>query len=268
LFLRHLADAVLKAAQSGLFLFGGVMKFDVRDNIDEVLRAVSERERSIPVATSNALNTAAFKVREIEIEEMKRVFDRPTRFTLNAFFVARASRDQLMARVYLKESWFGKHYLRPNIYGGPRVPKGFEIQMRKAGLLPEGMFAVPGRAAKLDSSGNMSRGQLLQVMSALQLAERTAGYSANRTVRSRKRNSRRAEYFVGRPGGGRLPLGVWQVSYKGRLSTGPVLIFVRQPTYQARFKFEEVASRTASKAFPLYLERELRGIPTGLSLGR
>lgn len=242
------------------------MELDIRDNIAQVLRRLDERQRSIPVATSNALNLTVFQARVQEVEVMKRVFDRPTRFTLNSLFVHRASTQSLSARVFLKENVPGRHYLRPNIFGGPRLPKGVERVMRSAGLLPNGMYAVPGRAAKIDSYGNMSRGQLMQVMSALKLAERTSGYSANRTARSTRRRGRRSTYFVGRPGKGRLPLGVWEVSRAGKMGTGPVLIFVRQPMYQQRFQFFQVAKNVA-RSFPMYLERELRGVPTGRSLG-
>ncbi len=240
---------------------------DVRSNIAQVLRRVEERQKSIPVAVSNALNLTAFKVREQEIEVMKRVFDRPTRYTLGALFVLRATREAPTAKVFLKESNVGRHYLRPEIFGGARIPKGFELVLRSAGLLPKDMFAVPGSAAKIDAFGNMSRGQLSQVMSALRVAEHLSGYSANRTPESRRRRRRRiAEYFVGRPGG-KLPLGVWQsMRFAQGSAVKPILIFVRRPTYSRRFAFFDVAERVAGKAFPQFFERELRGIPTGRSL--
>jgi hypothetical protein len=245
-----------------------MMALDIRSNIDEVLARVSEREKAIPVAISNALNTTVFKVRELEVQEMQRVLDRPTRFTLNSLFIERATASVPTARVYLKETWFGRHYLRPNIYGGPRPLKGFEIVLRKAGLLPPGMFAVPGSGAQMDSFGNMSRGELLKVMSALKLAQQTAGFSANRTPDSARRRGRKlAQYFVGRPGKG-LPLGVWQsFRFAHGSAVRPILIFVRQPLYSVRYKFEQVAEAVARKSFPLNLERELLNIPTGRSLG-
>ena len=242
---------------------------DIRSNVADVLRRVEDRAKSIPVATSNALNTTIFKIKDLEVQEISRVFDRPTRFTLDALFVKRATAQQLSAHVFLKEGMGKQHYLRPQIYGGSRPLKGFEKMLRHAGMLPAGMYVVPGSAAKMDSNGNMSRGQLMQIMSALKLAERTAGYSANRTEGSVKRRRGRVPlFFVGRPGGGRLPLGVWQ-SFRFGVGTAvkPVLIFVRQPAYKKLFKFFELAERTAAKAFPLQLERELRGIPTGASLG-
>jgi len=242
---------------------------DIRSNVADVLRRVEDRAKSIPVATSNALNTTIFKIKDLEVQEMSHVFDRPTRFTLNALFVKRATAQDLTAMVFLKEGLGKLHYLRPQIYSGARPLKGFEKMLRQAGFLPSGMFAVPGSAAKLDANGNMSRGQLMQVMSALKLAERTAGYSANRTAASVKRKRGKVPlFFVGKPGGGRLPLGVWQ-SFRFGVGTAvkPVLIFVKQPTYKKLFKFFEVAERIAAKAFPLHLERELRGIPTGASLG-
>lgn len=244
-----------------------MFQLDIRDNIAEVLRRVDARQKSIPVATSNALNLAANKVRDQEISTMQRVFDRPTRYTLNSLFVTRASVADLRARVFLKERWSGKHYLRPEIYGGGRLPKGFELMLRQAGHLPDGMYAVPGGGAKIDAYGNMSRGQLLQVMSYLRLAERTSGYTANRP-HGKRRGRKRPEFFVGRPGDGRLPLGVWQ-SFRFGMGSAvkPILIFVKQPQYQARFHFHKVAHEVARKAFPLFFERELRGIKTGLSLG-
>lgn len=246
-----------------------MFQLDIRDNVAEVLRRVDARQKSIPVAISNALNLAVFKVREQEVATMERVFDRPTRWTLNSLFIERATVASPVARVFLKESYRGRHYLRPQIFGGARLPKGFELVLRSAGLLPAGMYAVPGSGAKIDAYGNMSRGQLLQVMSALRLAERTSGYSANRTATSAKRRGRKLpEYFVGRPGGGRLPLGVWQsFRFAHGSAVKPILIFVKQPVYQQRFRFFDVAQRVASKAFPLYFERELQGIPTGRSLG-
>jgi hypothetical protein len=251
-----------------------MFQLDVRDNIAEVLRRVEAREKSIPVAISNALNVTVFKVREMEVVEMKRVFDRPTRYTLNSLFIFRATAANPVARVFLKEMYLGpssskRHYLHPQIYGGGRPLKTFEYALRQHGFLPPGMFAVPGEAAKIDAYGNMSRGQIMQIMSALKAAENRAGYSANRTARSIKRRGRKLpQFFVGRPGGGRLPLGVWQsIRFGHGSAVKPVLIFVKQPVYQARFNFFDVAQRVASKAFPLYLERELRGIPTGASLG-
>ncbi len=39
--------------------------------------------------------------------------------------------------------------------------------MRQAGVLPGGMFWVPGSAAKMDRYGNISTGQIVQIVSAL-----------------------------------------------------------------------------------------------------
>lgn len=236
-----------------------MLELDVRDNIAEVLRRVEHRKAVVPVALSNALNTTVFKVREAEVTEMQRVFDRPTRYTLNSLFIFRATAANPAARVYLKENVPGRHYLRPEIFGAGRLPKAFEYVMRQAGVLPKNMYAVPGSGAKIDQYGNMSRGQLLQVMSALRLAERTSGYSANRSARSKRRNSRRPEYFVGQPGGGKLPLGVWQVVRFGMGSAvKPILIFVKQPVYTPRFNFHAVANAAASKIFPQEFASELR----------
>jgi hypothetical protein len=253
-----------KPAPSGLFAFLGALMFqlDVRHNIDDVLRRLSERRKSIPVATANALNATVFAIRDAQVDEMKRVFDRPTRYTLNALFIYRATADKLVAKVWLKESYVGLHYLRPEIFGGPRVPKNFELVLRSRGILPAGMFAVPGTGAKLDAFGNMSRGQLGQVMSALQAAEHVAGFSANRTVHSiKRRRGKLPQFFVGTPGHG-LPLGVWQsIRFARGSAVKPILLFVRQPVYAKRFDFYGVGNRIADTTFARRFEEEAAGSP-------
>ena len=227
----------------------------VKSNVRDLALRLGVEARDIPKRTATALTRTALEVRKDLRAEMLRVFDRPTPFTLNSLFVKPATMQDLSAVVWLKErSLFGgQHYLEPQIFGGARPIKPFEERLRRIGALPDGMFAVPGEGARLDRYGNMSRGQLVQILSQLR-AFTEAGFDAHPTASRRsKRNIRKAgTFFVGRPGGGKLPLGIWQ-RIAGQLK--PVLIFVRGPRYQGRFKFYEVAERVARREFPLQFER-------------
>lgn len=219
-----------------------------------------QREQ-LPFATALALTRTAQAVKTAEVAEMQRVFDRPKPYTLNSLYVRPATKVRLQATVKLKDDAAGgtpaAKYLGAEIAGGTRLQKRFERALILRGLMPANSYAVPGRGVRLDQYGNISAGTILQILSALGAGELTAGYMANRTERSARRlGRRRRDFFVGRPGGGRLPLGVWERIKSGSVTrVVPVLIFVRGPHYRARFGFEAVAQRTIDEQFPVQFAR-------------
>lgn len=156
-------------------------------------------------ACAVALNKAGKLVKEAEVEEMKSVFDNPTRFTLNSLKLTPATKNDLKATVWFKEpDRMGAHYLVPQVEGGSRKLKGFERGIDLGEL-------VPALGAKLNQYGNVSMGQIRQILSVLGKAQTSSGYSANITDRSRRRNTRERDYVViDRRQRGNLPLGVYQ----------------------------------------------------------
>jgi hypothetical protein len=85
------------------------------------------------------------------------------------------------------------------------------------------------------------------------------GYKANTTdkkrasmARGNKRTGVRGiAYFVGKPGGGRLPLGVWQRIGFGAAGSAikPVIIFASKPTYRQQLDVPGIAKRTIEQHF-------------------
>lgn len=237
-----------------------MVSISMKSNIDEAVRSIRIDREKIPLATAKALTFTAERVRDAERDDMSRTFDRPTPFTLNSLLLKAATPRSLESRVWFRDLGASRksggtatHYIEPEVYGGARPLKRFEKYLQSAGLLPAGMFAVPGEGARLDSFGNISRGQLVQVLSALRaLPER--GYLANRTKRSAKRKGARLiNYFVGRPHPG-MPMGVWQRTARG---IKPVLVFVKAPNYTVRFRFFDIARRETDRHFNTILAREL-----------
>lgn len=237
-----------------------MIKINVKPTLGNVIARLEHLKADIPKAAAKALTETARAIERAEQAEMRRVFDRPKEFTLRSLFVKPATARNLTATVGLK-NFAGKgtaaaRYLYAQIHGGSRSLKRFERALQHAGVLPNGMYAVPGAAARLDAYGNISQGQIIQILSQLR-AQRVAGYSSNMTAATKVRAIRRAggQFFVGRPGGGSLPLGVWQ--RRGFL-VAPVLIFVKAPQYQQRFRFYEVAQRTVDRVFHQEFEKALR----------
>jgi len=227
-------------------------------------------EKQLHRQTAKALTATAKSAKEAVVREMQRVFDRPTPFTLRSVFWKGASVDQgrMYAQVYLKGDRAHKgskatDYLLPQVEGGTRVPKKFEQMLQRANILPRGMAAVPGRDAKRDAYGNMSRGQLVQVLSALQTFQDTgAGSDKNMTPRrraqlARDKTSRKTgkvtkgfEYFLLREARqGFLP-GVYQkVRYGDRVVPRIILVFVRAPNYRQRLPFRSVVDGVVAREF-------------------
>jgi hypothetical protein len=243
-----------------------MLTINVKHNVSDAITRLDDLQKHVPFATALALTRTAQEVRKAEIEEMKRVFDRPTPFTLRSLYLKPATKADLTAVVWLKDDLNApsgrtgrtQHYLFSQIYGGARRLKGFERLLMRKGLLPTGWMAVPGAGAKLDAYGNISGGQMVQILSALKaLGEQ--GYAANRTAASAKRRrGKLRELFVGRPGGGRLPMGVWErFGFAHGSAVKPILIFVRGPRYAKRYDFFGVGNRTAARVFPVQFERAL-----------
>lgn len=156
-------------------------------------------------AAEQALDFTAVRIADEVRTQMLRRFDRPTQYTLNSLKVTKTRNHNMMASVWFKDpDRMGQHYLVPQVDGGKRKLKGFE---RGLG----GHEYIPGVGAKIDSHGNVSPGQIKQIMSVLGRAETSAGFSANLTASSAKRNKKSRDYVVISKGNrGRLAPGVYQ----------------------------------------------------------
>lgn len=237
------------------------MLINIADNALDVLRDLDElQHRQLPYATMLAINNTAEKVVAAEEREIKDVFDKPNLFTQNAVARTFASKQNLTARIFIKD-FAGKgtpatKYLASQIEGGARRLKRFEIALQSVGALPPGYRVVPGDTAKLDTYGNMDRGQIVQILAFFK-AFPEMGYKANLSDKRRaalargnkKTNAQGFSYFVGRPGD-RLPLGVWQRFNLGHGSSiKPVMIFVPHANYQKLYDFTYAGQKVIDREF-------------------
>lgn len=248
------------------------VKMDGLDAVKASLRGLSDKK--IKVAAVAALNDAAYLGSKKTQEEMQRVFDRPTRWVIGGVRYNKARKDKLESSIDF-DKWGNKtnvtveHVLKAEISGGNRKHKRHEVALQRAGILPPGMYIVPGDAANVDAYGNMSSAQIVQIMSWFK-AFGEQGYKANMTQKSKDRLSKKNRrdqrggmaYVVFYKHKSLLP-GIYQ-----RIDTGfasairPVMIFVRSPVYKKRFDFYGVAEKAAraefDRAFPMYLDKLLK----------
>ena len=112
----------------------------VKGDVKELTRYLTRLEKKqVPYATALALkNTVWFVARTVLPASMPRVFDRPTRWTKNAFYATpkRPNKRDLSAAVHIKEGGAKTSvpqfsYLQHQISGGPRRAKRHEISFEK-----------------------------------------------------------------------------------------------------------------------------------------
>ena len=230
----------------------------INHNIKSIIKKLADvHDKQLPFATSLAINNTAKKVKAAEEKEIRDVFDRPTLFTQNSLFIKPSNKTNLTASVKLKDEASkgvpAAKYLQAEIKGGERRLKRYEVALRAAGVLPEGYFTVPGEAAKIDAFGNMSRGQINQILSYFRANRDATQASTDRTRAKLAKGTKKQygiSYFASRPGNGKLPFGIWmKVLSSFGTAVRPVLIFVQSARYEAIYDFKYVADVTIQKHF-------------------
>ncbi len=243
--------------------------------IDSLKRKLAVAPRTVEIAAQRALLKTAQAVKEAEVEEMRRVFDRPTRWTLGAMKVKPTSRFEVAVGILDPDGYYKRaaNYLGTQISGGQRRLKAMERALQQYSLMPPGWFAVPGAGAQIDAYGNMSSGQIRQILSWFDAAERWAGSTQNmgQAGRDKRRKGTKRnigfEYFAVIPGrtnhlGQRNNLkqpGIYKRFFFGQgKAIKPVLIYVKGARYQARFDFEKVANKVANAMWQSEFDKSLQ----------
>lgn len=248
-----------------------MIKINVTTNFPELTSALAKARNQVPFALARALTKTGQDVKDAQRKEIERVFDRPTPFTRNSVFLRPATKQRLEAEVWLKDSASRRtHFLLPQIEGGSRPLKRFEQRLVMSGYMQPSERAVPAAGARLDAYGNMSRGQINQILSQLKTAVVQGDFSnATNSRRSRAKREKEA-YFVSRGPGSwtgtgswkngnksqHLPRGVWVRRSFGAWGTAvkPVLLFVPRATYRPRYHFFKLAQEVIDRQFARHFD--------------
>ncbi|MEI7636161.1 MAG: hypothetical protein WCJ37_02565 [Syntrophus sp. (in: bacteria)] len=245
------------------------LKFTVKMmGLDDVIRSLSQIKEGAPQALAKSLTQVAKATRDAQVETMRTVFDRPNPFVLNSLYVWSATPNKLQSSVNVRE-FAGKgtqaeKFLGPQIFGGTRSLKKFEKALQYKGILPKGMYAIPGRGADFDGYGNMKASQIVQILSYF-AAFGEQGYRANTTAAKKakmKKGTKRVQgfvYFVIPKRVGKLPAGIYKRS--GSAWGSPIkqiLVFVKQPSYSKRFDFFEIGEGVMEKEWEAIFAKNIQ----------
>lgn len=223
--------------------------------LDKTMAYLAGAGKQVRFATAKALTQTAFAVKDEIGRNMPAELDRPKPGTVRALRVEKATRDNLTAVVRLNKRGEGvpaQEFIGHNVTGGRRGMKRSEIMLQRAGILPAGLYTIPGKEAKLDAYGNMSRGQIVSILSYFRTFGATPLNSKrmNMTDKTRAAHAkRRTDYFVVpvRDRKAKLYPGIWQRLSDNTLA--PVLMFVRPGTHRNLVKMYESGQRVVARDF-------------------
>lgn len=237
------------------------LTIDVR-GLDAVKQQLVERfsARRMNAAMATAATRTVREIAKQWQQQFAESFDRPTPATMRSVRTTMATATKLQAEVAIRDQVQGGgvppvEWLAPEEKGGRRSIKRFEAALQAQGSMPRGWRAVPGPGAKLDAFGNVSRGQIVQVIAQLG-SQYSPGYQRVISKSAAKRAARAVQlgraYVAILPGdknAKRTP-GVYERRGRGLL---PVFLFVSGVQYRKRLRLVEQAQ---AEAGPL-MQREL-----------
>jgi len=246
------------------------MAFSVRADVKEVNKFLTSLERKqVPFSTRLALRNTAYQIAKKDIPRvLPVVFDRPTRWTKNAFYSYQPKGEKVLdAYVNIKDGGSnqpgrggrpgtpGFKYLRFQMVGGTRRAKSHEKQLRRLGILGANEYTVPGDAMRLNRFGNLTAATYAKILADVQAKNYSTPAASRYDVTAGQATLKRGKkrYFYDP---NLKPRGIYLRKSRKRLVLA--LLFVKTPFYRARFKFSDIAERRARRRFPVEFRKAMR----------
>lgn len=213
------------------------------------IRELVEMPEMIAKTVNGALAETVHDLHAREIEEMKKVFDRPSNYVLKGL-KKRLPGNAGRANAGIEFAYFPvgrspEDIMKPHVFGGSRPLKRSE---RKLG----GMYTAKSPGYPTDKNGNIIGARYVQMMNELGLLQDipTKGRQA-----AEKREARGWQFYVYRDKGGKA-IGIMERRGKTQKM---MLVFTRQPTYRQNVKFDyfDVGRQQIMESFPKHFLRIL-----------
>lgn len=205
-----------------------MIQIKIKTDTKRVKRFLSQvQKKQIPFATARAITQTLNVAKKDVIRQLDKDIDRPTPFTRRGFRVDGAKKQSLSGRLFILPKQ--NAYLKFQIFGGVRLPKGVALAMRPA-------KPGPGRI-KLNRFGNIPPAQSAKSQLARGAFSATIGGVA----------------------------GIWKAPTKtksGKLRKGSrfqlLLAYERQAVYRPRYRFFERGQNSIRVNWPRIFEKSFR----------
>ena len=231
-----------------------VMSFKFESNSAIVNAKMSNMvAKQTPYAIQLALNNTAKTLVAKNKKDMRRIFNRPVNFTLNAFFFKPAKKFENSVTIRRKDKQSGKHYLEVQEVGGPRpqtgMEKAFETRLAYAGIL---QHMTPTSNFPRIKSGVISPGERNRIMSAMQVQRDRA---ANSPVRGKANRSKNIYFSPNTTG---TKAGIYLRRPGSKMIKKMFNFIDRRIVYRPRLKFDDRMNLYGRTLYPKRLQEGMR----------
>jgi hypothetical protein len=253
------------------------VNFSLNPGFDALKKQLTAAQKQIEFAEIQAINKVAAAVQAALVDEMKKVYDRPTKTNLNSVKIWKAGRKEngqraknaiIFIRDQTPKGTPPSEYLRPTATGTEREQKPSERHLGHTSPFSSTGFFVPGRSTPLDKHGNIAPGLMSRVLSDLR-GFAFGGFNQGLSDKSRKAHkgktkvygSQNVVFFFMRDNArnnyANLKEGIWQRD----LTTGKIApVLIAKPKikpYKRLFKIDETAQSVVDRDFPALFQKEL-----------
>ena len=249
---------------------GGVMAatiaFSTTGSTKKINRSLNNLiKRQVPFAASKALNETGKVLMAVNKREMRKQFDKPVKYTINAFYMKRAKKNNLNMLIARKSKPAGKHYLDVQHKGGMRPRKGVESMMNNSLAYSGDLRAVLPTSRTKTAAGGISMARVNEAIAGLQDSKQagrvpSSSYTKAGIIKQSDRLARRkkpVEYFIGYKGNGKSKTdGIYRRTGKSVKKMFHLLDY--QPKYRPNFPFYPPLVRNAKSYFPKQMQKQLR----------
>ena len=226
-----------------------------KTNADSVIASLEAKGRRLADVVRFAVNDTVNDMVVSQKVEMRRVFDNPRPYTLNAIYPRYAGKRGNIMQAGIAFREFGVKgtpaykYLTPQIKGGPRRLKRSEKALQGIGVLPSGSFTVQGRNFEKDANGDIPGAQYTRMLA--ELGVQGVGLGGPKPQRKARTKGDR-QFFLMRRRSDDRP---FAIAEKRGDQAVIMLVFTGMPNYKPRYDFYGVASKQVQISFPKHFNR-------------
>ena len=231
-----------------------------RTNADQIMASLEAKGRRMSDVIRYAVNDTVDDMIVGQRIEMRRVFDNPRPYTLNALFGRYGTkrsgsvRAGIAFREFTAKGTPAYKYLMPNIKGGQRRFKRSENVLKGLGLLTGGNMTVQGDEFQRDQYGDITGGQYTRMLA--ELGANTIGMKGPKAQRSPRTKGNKRFFAMPRKGGRKndgMPMAI--AERRGKEIVLMLVMTRKLPTYKPIYDFYGLAQRQVHYSLPKHFNR-------------
>lgn len=229
-----------------------------RTNADAIIAALEAKGRKMDDVIRYAVNDTVDDMVIGQRIEMRRVFDNPRPYTLNALYGKKASRNLSVFQAGIAFREYGGgipayKYLMPHIKGGERRLKRSEKALQGINVLQGKKFTVQGKSFQRDQYGDITGGQYTRMLA--ELGVDVNGMAGPAKMKGQRTTGGKKFFVMPQKGGKRGDGNPMAIAERRGKEIVIMLVITGEFTYKPRYDFYGLANRQVHYSLPKHFNR-------------